>query len=217
MEKVKFRAMKDGDAEDYAFLLKHEVEFAAKTGERLLGALVSLDESMSGYQITRLGHSLQSATRAWKDGADEDWITCALLHDIGDIYAPYNHDEYAATILRPFVREQCAWTVEVHGEFQKLYYYDKMGKDPNARDKFRGHPYFDDCAAFCERWDQSSFDPDYETYPIDFFRPIVLEVFSRKAYDPKVTRKGERVPLTDGKAAAERARKAAAQGFRQAI
>lgn len=204
MEQVKFRQMKDGDVEDYSFLNAHEREFAAKTGDRLLGALVSLDESLSGYKITRLGHSLQAATRAWRDGADADWLACALLHDIGDIYAPYNHDEYAAAILKPFVREQCAWTVEVHGEFQKLYYADKVGGNPNSREKFRGHPCFDDCASFCERWDQNSFDPDYDTKPIAFFRPIVLEVFARKAYAPDVVRKGVRVPLVDAKIAAER-------------
>ncbi len=204
MEKVKFTAMKDGDREDYEFLTAHEIEYAAKTGERLLKALVALDESLSGYQVTRLGHSLQSATRAWRDGADIDWVVSALLHDIGDIYAPYNHDEYAAAILRPFVREQCTWVVEKHGDFQRLYYAHHLGGDRNAREKFRGHPYFDDCAEFCERWDQSSFDPHYEHESVDFFREMVDEVFARKAYDPAVIRAGERVPLVDPERAAER-------------
>jgi len=204
MEKVKFTAMKDGDREDYEFLTAHEIEYAAKTGERLLKALVALDESLSGYQVTRLGHSLQSATRAWRDGADIDWVVSALLHDIGDIYAPYNHDEYAAAILRPFVREQCTWVVEKHGDFQRLYYAHHLGGDRDAREKFRGQPYFDDCAEFCERWDQSSFDPHYEHESVDFFRGMVDEVFARKAYDPTVIRAGERVPLVDSERAAER-------------
>jgi len=205
MKTVKFTAMKDGDAEDYAFLSEHESDYAARTAERLLGALEGLDESLSGYQITRLGHSLQAATRAWRDGADEDWVVSALLHDIGDIYAPYNHDEYAATILKPFVREQCTWVVQTHGDFQMLYYGHHLeGFDQNKRDRHRGHPYFDDCAEFCERWDQSSFDPGYDTLPLDFFAPMVREVFARKPYDPAVIRAGERVPLTDAKAAAGR-------------
>ena len=104
METVKFTQMKDGDRDDYAFLIELEVEYAAGTAERLLSAMVSLDKSFSGYKVTRLGHSLQSATRAWYAGADIDWVVSTLLHDIGDIYAPYNHDEYAAAILRPFVR-----------------------------------------------------------------------------------------------------------------
>lgn len=195
MDKVKFTAMKDGDAEDYAFLTQHEIEYTKGTADRLLKALVDLDESLSGYQITRLGHSLQSATRAERDGADTDWIVSALLHDIGDIYAPYNHDEYAATILRPFVREQCTWVVEKHGDFQLTYYGHHVGADPNKRETYRGHPYFDDCAAFCERWDQSSFDPNYQHEPIEHFADKVREVFARTPYDPNVIRPGAREPL----------------------
>ncbi len=195
MDKVSFTAMKDGTREDYEFLTKHEIEYTKGTADRLLTALVSLDESLSGYQITRLGHSLQSATRAERDGADTDWIVSALLHDIGDIFAPYNHDEYAATILRPFVREQCTWVVEKHGDFQMLYYGHHVGGNQHKRDAYKGHPYFDDCAEFCERWDQSSFDPDYDTLPIDHFANRVREVFAREPYDPAVIRAGEREPL----------------------
>jgi predicted HD phosphohydrolase len=194
-ETVNFTQMKDGTAEEYAFLTKHETEHAKGTADNLLKALVDLDEGLSGYKITRLGHSLQSATRAWRDGADIDWVVCALLHDIGDIYAPYNHDEYAASILRPFVREQCSWCVQTHGDFQMVYYGHHVGGNPNKRDQFAGHAYFDDCAQFCERWDQSSFDPDYDTLTIDFFAPMVREVFARTAYDPAVIRAGEREPL----------------------
>jgi predicted HD phosphohydrolase len=197
METVKFTQMKDGDAEDYAFLTTHETEYASGTADRLLAAMVELDKSLSGYKITRLGHSLQAATRAWKDGADTDWIVCALLHDIGDIYAPYNHDEYAAAILRPFVREQCAWVVEKHGDFQLLYYGEHVGANPQKRDIYRDSPYFEDCAMFCERWDQSSFDPEFETLPLDFFAPMVREVFARKSYDLAVVQAGRREPLVD--------------------
>jgi len=196
METVKFTAMKDGDKEDYDFLTHHEVEYTKGTAERLLTALVSLDESLSGYQVTRLGHSLQSATRAERDGADTDWVVSALLHDIGDIFAPYNHDEYAATILRPFVREQCAWVVEKHGDFQLIHYGEHVGADPHKRDSYKGHRYFDDCVAFCDRWDQSSFDPAYDTLPLDHFRARVHEVFARTPYDPEVIRTGQREPLT---------------------
>ncbi len=205
MEQVKFTQMKDGDKEDYDFLTKHEIDYTKGTADRLLKALVELDDSMSGYQITRLGHSVQSATRAWRDGADIDWVVSALLHDIGDIYAPYNHDEYAATILRPFVREQCSWCVETHGDFQMLFYGEHLeGGNPHKRDRHKGHMYFDDCAAFCERWDQSSFDPDYDTLPISFFSPMVHEVFARTPYDPDVIQAGKRQPLQDAEIAATR-------------
>jgi len=204
MDHVKFTQMKDGDKEDYDFLTQHEIEYTKGTADRLLNALVELDESLSGYQITRLGHSVQSASRAWRDGADIDWVVSALLHDIGDIYAPYNHDEYAATILKPFVREQCAWVVEKHGDFQMVYYGHHVGGNPDKRDAWKGHGYFDDCAEFCERWDQSSFDPEYDSLPLEFFAPMVREVFAREPYDPDVTRTGQRVPLTDGKTASAR-------------
>ncbi|MEO0358430.1 MAG: HD domain-containing protein [Pseudomonadota bacterium] len=195
MDQVKFTQMKDGDKDDYAFLTEHEIEYTKGTADRLMNALVSLDEGLSGYQVTRLGHSLQSATRAERDGADTDWIVAALLHDIGDIFAPYNHDEYAATILKPFVREQCTWVVEKHGDFQMLYFGHHVGGDQHKRDQYKGHIYFDDCAAFCERWDQASFDPGYDTLPLDHFAGRVRDVFARDPYDPAVIRTGARVPL----------------------
>ncbi len=205
MEKVSFTRMKDGTKEDYEFLTAHEIDHTRHTADRLLKALVELDQSLSGYQVTRLGHSLQAATRAWRDGADIDWVTGALLHDIGDIYAPYNHDEYAATILKPFVREQVTWCVRTHGDFQMLYYGHHLdGFDEHKRERHRGHPYFDDCAAFCERWDQASFDPDYDDLPLVVFAPMVREVFARTPYDPAVIRAGERVALCDAETARAR-------------
>tara|TARA_R110002074_G_scaffold16875_2_gene56063 strand:- start:759 stop:1364 length:606 start_codon:yes stop_codon:yes gene_type:complete len=195
MDQVKFTQMKDGTRAEYEFLTEHEVEYTKGTADRLLNALVDLDKSLSGYQVTRLGHSLQSATRAYRDGADTDWIVATLLHDIGDIYAPYNHDEYAAAILRPFVREQCAWCVQTHADFQMVYYGHHVGADPNKRDRHKGNAYFDDCVAFCEYWDQASFDPEYDTLPLEFFRPMVREVFARTPYDPDVIRPGVRMPL----------------------
>ncbi|MGB0411086.1 MAG: HD domain-containing protein [Pikeienuella sp.] len=204
MEQVKFTAMKDGDAEDYAFLTDHEIEYTKGTADRLLKALVSLDEGLSGYKITRLGHSLQSATRAWRDGADQDWVVAALLHDVGDIFAPYNHDEYAATILKPFVREQCTWVVEKHGDFQMIYYGHHVGGNQHKRDAYAGHMYFDDCATFCERWDQASFDPDYPTETIEFFADMTRDVFAREPYDPAVICAGTRVALVDPAVAAGR-------------
>jgi len=204
MDKVKFTQMKDGTAEDYAFLTEHEVAYTKGTADRLLKALVELDEGLSGYQVTRLGHSVQSASRAWRDGADTDWVVAALLHDIGDIYAPYNHDEYAAAILKPFIREQCTWVVEKHGDFQMLYYGHHVGGNQHKRDAYKGHAYFDDCAQFCERWDQASFDPDYDSLPLDHFVPLVRQVFARAPYDPGIIRPGHREPLTDPKAASAR-------------
>ncbi len=196
MNLAKFTQMKDGDKEDYEFLDALEREYAAKVGERLLHALKDLDNSLSGYQVSRLEHSLQTATRAYYDGADIDWIVCALLHDIGDLYAPYNHDEYAAIILAPYVREQCTWVVAKHATFQSQYFAHHLGGNPAAREQYKGHPYFDDCDYFCENWDQASSNPEYPTLPLDFFEPMVMEVFSRSANDPKVLSTQIRVPLS---------------------
>lgn len=206
MERVSFTQMKDGTREEYVFLNAHEIEHTKHTADRLLTALTELDASLSGYQITRLGHSVQSATRAWRDGGDIDWVVAALLHDIGDIYAPYNHDEYAASILKPFMREQCVWCVATHGDFQMLYYGHHLdGFDQHKRERHRDNPYFDDCAEFCERWDQASFDPDYDDLPLEFFAPMVREVFDRTPYDANVIRLGAREPLRRDDVAAQRA------------
>ncbi len=190
---VSFTAMKDGTKEDYEMLEELEKPHLAMTAERLLRELRSQEEeTLTGYKITRLGHALQSATRAEEDGADIDWIVAALLHDIGDGLAPQNHDRFAAEILRPFVRDEVAWTVEHHGLFQSYYYGHHMGWDRDAREVHKDHPYYQTCVEFCERWDQSSFDPDYPTKPLEHFEPMVNEVFARKAYDPDVMLEGEK-------------------------
>ena len=189
--------MKDGTKEEYEFLEHLEKGYADKVGERLLDSLESLSDTLSGYQVSRLEHSLQSATRAYYDGADDDWIVAALFHDIGDLYAPYNHDEYAGTILAPYVREQCAWVVSKHGEFQKKYYAHHVGANPHARDEYKDHLYFDDCDYFCENWDQNCFDPNYENLSLDFFRPIVLSVFSRGINKPENVMKNHREPMSN--------------------
>jgi len=189
MDTVSFTKMSDGTEEDYAFLAKHEAEYAKELPNRIMNALEGLRNSLAGYKIDRLQHSLQTATRAERDGADVDWIVSALIHDLGDDLAPFNHDSMAANILRPYVREECAWVVQHHGIFQYKYYADKVGLDPDAREKFKDHPHYDKAVKFCERWDQTSFDPAYETQTLEHFRPMIEEVFSRKAWDPKVVGK----------------------------
>lgn len=188
---VSFTAMKDGTREEYALLARLEKPFLALTADRVLDELRRADEvTLEGYKISRLTHGLQSATRAMRDGADIDWVVGALLHDIGDGLAPQNHDRMSAEVIRPFVRWDVAWVVEHHGIFQMLYYAHHYGWDRDARERFRDHPCFDSCAEFCERWDQSSFDPDYPTEPLSHFEPMLREVFGRKAYDPEVLREG---------------------------
>ncbi len=192
METVSFTEMKNGTHADYAMLHEHEVSFFEGTAERLLSELARQDaQSLSGYKVTRLEHALQSATRAWKEGADKEWIVAALLHDIGDGLSPQNHDRFAAEIIRPFVREEITWVIEHHGIFQMIYYahhYD--GWNPNERDKYKDSPYYQSAVDFCERWDQNCFDPSYERKPLEFFKPMVEDVFAQKAYSDSILQAG---------------------------
>jgi predicted HD phosphohydrolase len=182
MKKVSFTEMKKGTKEDYLLLDKNEKDFAKKTAGRILKFLSSLTETLEGYQVSRLEHSLQSATRALHAGESEEMIVAALLHDIGDELAPMNHSEYAASILKPYVSEKTHWIVEKHGEFQAYYYAHHLGGNRNKRDKYKGHKYFDACVNFCEKYDQCSFDPNYESYPLEKFEPMVRNIFARKPY-----------------------------------
>ena len=179
-QKVSFTQMKDGTKEDYELLEKLEKPYLALTADRVMDELRRQGEvSLEGYRITRLEHGLQSGTRAFREGADIDWVVGALLHDIGDGLAPQNHDRFSAEVIRPFVRDEVAWTVEHHGIFQMFYYGHHYGWDKDARDRFKGHPCWQSCADFCERWDQSSFDPDYDYEPLEFFEPMLRRVFSK--------------------------------------
>ena len=182
MKKVSFTEMKKGTKEDYLLLDKNEKDFAKKTADRILKFLSSLTETLEGYQVSRLEHSLQSATRALHAGESEEMIVAALLHDIGDELAPMNHSEYAASILKPYVSEKTHWIVEKHGEFHAYYYAHHLGGNRNKRDKYKGHKYFDACVNFCEKYDQCSFDPNYESYPLEKFEPMVRNIFARKPY-----------------------------------
>lgn len=207
MDTVKFTQMKDGSREDYEMLHKVEASYLAGTADRLLRELRKQgEETLPGYKITRLEHALQSATRAHREGCDIDWVVAALLHDIGDGLAPQNHDRFAAEILRPFMREEVTWVVEHHGTFQMVYYAHHFGWNQYERDKFKDSPHYQACIDFCERWDQASFDPEYDYEPLEFFEPMVKEVFSRKAYDASVTQPGVAKgipPLAAAAAAAE--------------
>lgn len=188
---VSFTEMQHGTAEDYTLLDGFERTAAAGLADRLIADMAGLEESLEGYRVTRLQHSLQTATRARLAGADTDWVAAALLHDIGDALAPYNHAEYAATVLRPYVREEVSWVVEQHGVFQSYYFSHHLGGDRNGRDAFAEHPWYQLCADFCEQWDQNSFDPDGPIDPLDSFVDEVREVFARTPWDAAVIAAGQ--------------------------
>ena len=182
MKKVSFTEMKNGTKEDYLFLDKHEKNFASKTADRIIKYMSGLTETLEGYQVSRLEHSLQSATRAYYNKENEEMIVATLLHDIGDDLAPMNHSEYAAAILKPYVSERIHWIIEKHGEFQTYYYAHYLGGDKNKREKYKDHEFYQDTIDFCEKYDQNSFDPNYNSLPLKFFEPMVKRIFSRKPY-----------------------------------
>lgn len=182
MDSVSFTRMDQGTAEDYALVGEQiEAHTRATLADNVLGTLKMMRGPKLGYKIDRYEHSLQTATRALRDGADEETVVVALLHDIGDILAPHNHSQLAASVLRPYVSEENHWLVLHHGIFQGYYFFHHLGQDRDARDRFRGHPCFEMTADFCERWDQVSFDPDYDSEPLETFEPMVRRLFAREA------------------------------------
>ena len=182
MKKVKFTEMKNGSKEDYLLLDKYERKYVDETAGRIIKFLESYNETLEGYQVSRLEHSLQAATRALKDKASDEMVVATLLHDIGDDLAPLNHAEYAAAVLKPYVSEKTHWILQKHGEFQMYYYAHHLGADKNKRDKYKDHKYYNDCINFCENWDQASFDPNYKSLNLKDFEPLIRKIFSRKPY-----------------------------------
>lgn len=186
MEQVAFIEMKSGTAEEYHFLEKLEQDYNSSLANRILQALEESAHTLSGYKVNRLEHVLQAAARAEADGADEEMIVGVLIHDIGDSLAPYNHSQYAASIIRPYVRSEVTWVLHHHGLFQNFYYAHHFGGDRNERERYKGHPFYQTCVDFCERWDQSSFDPDYPIPTLSHFEGMVKRIFARKPFVPDV-------------------------------
>ncbi len=179
---VGFTRMDRGTAADYALLDELAKPYVAKTGERVLACLESLKGGFAGYQVDRYEHSLQTATRAWRAGECQEFVVAALLHDIGDNLAPENHSEVAASVLRPYVARHTYWMVLHHGLFQGYYYFDKTGGDSNERERYRDHPAYEMTVRFCADYDQLSFDPQYDTFPIGHFVWMVEGIFAREPW-----------------------------------
>ena len=178
LAQTSFTAMRDGTREDYQAIGRHAQKFFEGLPDRILTHLSLLAGDTGGYAVDRLTHSLQTATRAQRDGRDDEYVVCALLHDIGDTLACANHGDLAATILDPFVSEKNHWIVRHHAIFQGYYFFHHLGLDRNMRDRYRDHPWWRDCAEFCEKYDQNSFDPEYDTLPLEAFEAAVRELFA---------------------------------------
>jgi predicted HD phosphohydrolase len=174
-----FHQMKDGTQEDWMVIGATAMEHNRHLPDRVLAHLGLLANDFGGYAVDRLEHSLQTATRAHRDGRDEEYVVCALLHDIGDTLGSMNHADIATAILKPFISDQNLFMVEKHGIFQGYYFFEYLGLDKNMREQFRDHPWFDYTTEFCEKYDQNSFDPGYESMPLAEFEPMVRRVMQR--------------------------------------
>jgi predicted HD phosphohydrolase len=176
--RAKFRAMTEGTAEDWQIIANATVtvEPGQELSHRVLAHLRLMGGDYSGYAVDRLTHSLQSAHRAEQAGRSDDYVLCALLHDIGDTLGPYNHQDVAAAILSPFVDEDLHWMVAHHGDFQGYYFFHHLGLDRNRRDRYLDCPHYEITAEFCADFDQTSFDPDYPTPPLEYFEPLVHSI-----------------------------------------
>jgi predicted HD phosphohydrolase len=174
-----FHSFAESTAEDWRRPIDPADDFALPYAERVLALLGQLAGSTGGFAVDRLQHCLQTATRAHRASRDEEYVVCALLHDVGDVFCPSNHADMAAAMLRPYVSEQNHWLVAHHTVFQGYYYFHHLGMDRNLRDHYRGHPYFAATAEFCHLFDQVSFDPGYDTLPLAAFEPMLRRVMAR--------------------------------------
>lgn len=183
-ERARFAAMDQGSAGDFLRIDAVERAEAAHLADRLLTQLEALGRAPTAFPIDRLQHSLQTAARAEADGADDDMVVGALLHDVGDLLAPFHHDALAGAILAPYLHPRVTWIVTHHAVFQGHHFWHHLGLDRDARERHRGHRWFDDAVAFCRDWDQASFDAAYPTPPLDHFEARLRAVFSREPWGP---------------------------------
>ena len=168
-----FKNFEESTAEDWAIISPQLNITQSFVPERVISLMRALETDHGGFPVDRLEHSLQTATRAERDGRDEEYVLCALLHDIGDTLSPFNHPSIAADILKPFVSLANHWMVLHHGEFQGYYFWHHIGLDRDTREKYRGTEYFDHTEEFCARYDQTAFDADYRSEPLEHFEPLI--------------------------------------------
>jgi predicted HD phosphohydrolase len=177
--RTSFTNFGNATADDIAIITRESAPFAAALPDRILAHLKLLQGDYSGFPVDRYTHCLQTATLAHRAGKDEEYVVCALLHDIGDVLGSYNHADLAASILQPFVSEANHWMVEKHAMFQGFYFFQHMGLDRHMRDQYKDHPCYRQTVEFCALYDAPAFDPDGETLPLEFFEPMVRRVFAK--------------------------------------
>jgi predicted HD phosphohydrolase len=176
-----FTRMDESTAEQWAVIGAETARNQPRVAERTLELLRSLDGITDGFITDQLTHCLQTATRAERAGADDEVVFASLLHDIGKAISVPNHPEIAAAIIKPYVRDEVYWMIRAHQDFQGRHYYAHFGGDPDAREQYRGEPWFDLAARFADEWDQTAFDPDYDTLPLEHFEPLVRSTMATTA------------------------------------
>lgn len=183
--KGNFRSLKEATKEEWPkqMIQFNKVATSLKMAERALNLFRQLKGMNIGNLVDQYEHGLQTATRAFRDDADEETVVCALLHDLGEVMTPINHGEVAGALLRPYISPQNYWIL-IHHEVFQAYYYQDVAELPekNTREMFRDNQYFDACVNFCEKWDQASFDPDYKSLPLEHFEPMVQRTFAKTPY-----------------------------------
>ena len=175
--RASFTSFEESTKEDWDLIMSQRGELEGSLPDRILEQMEHLRNDYGGFPVDRLEHSVQTATRAERDGRDDEYVLCALLHDLGDPLAPFNHPEIAAAIVKPFVSEANHWMVEHHGIFQGYYFWHHIGLDRNTRDHFSDHQYYDRCEEFCAEYDGPAFDPKYQSNPIKHYEPLIRDVF----------------------------------------
>lgn len=176
-QRAHFTSFEESTAADWAIIAAQLPATQAMAAENIIEQMRMLARDHGGFPVSRLEHSLQTAARAENDGRDEEYVLCALLHDIGDTLAPFNHPAIAAAILQPFVSEANHWMVEHHGVFQGHYFWHHIGMDRNARDRFAGHEFYDHTEEFCAKYDQTAFDPAFTSPPLEYYEPLIRSFF----------------------------------------
>ncbi len=176
--RAEFKSFEESTKEQWDLIIPQLAVTQSMVADRVIGLLRDLESDHGGFPVNRLEHSLQTATRAERDGQDNEYVFCALIHDIGDTLSPYNHPDVAAAIVKPFVSPANHWMVEHHGTFQGYYFWDYIGLDSQAREEFRGHEYFDYTEEFCAKYDQTAFDADYKSEPLEHYIPLINEFLS---------------------------------------
>jgi predicted HD phosphohydrolase len=171
-----FTRMDESTAEQWAVIGAETSKNQGRVADRMLELLRSLGGITDGFATDQLTHSLQTATRAERAGADDEVVFASLLHDVGKAISVPNHPAIAAEMIRPYVRDDVYRMIKYHQDFQGKHYYAHFGGDPNARDQYEGEAFYDLTAQFADDWDQTSFDPTYDTLPLEHFEPLVREV-----------------------------------------